>query len=60
MAVSYKKLFHKLLDRDMPPAQLQQTGYSADISARLRRNCYASLESMEKNCRALKVPKSIP
>lgn len=29
MAVTYKKLFHMLIDRDMTPAQLQQeAGYS--------------------------------
>ena len=54
MAVSYKKLFHMLIDRDMSPAQLQQqTGYSANISTRLRRNYYVSLESVEKICRVL-------
>ena len=54
MAVSYKKLFHILIDRDMSPAQLQQqAGYSANISTRLRRNYYVSLESVEKICRVL-------
>lgn len=51
MAVTYKKLFHMLIDRDMTPAQLQQeAGYSANISTRLRRNIYISLESVEKIC----------
>ena len=54
MAVSYKKLFHMLIDREMSPAQLQQqAGYSANISTRLRRNYYVSLESVEKICRVL-------
>ena len=54
MAVSYKKLFHVLIDRNMSPAQLQQkAGYSANISTRLRRNRYVSLESIEKICRVL-------
>lgn len=54
MAVTYKKLFHILIDRDMSPAQLQQlAGYSANISTRLRRNYYVSLESVEKICRLL-------
>ena len=54
MAVSYKKLFHMLIDRDMSPAQLQQqAGYSANISTRLRRNYYVSLESVEKICLVL-------
>lgn len=54
MAVTYKKLFHMLIDRGITPAQLQQqAGYSANISTRLRRNIYISLESVEKICRAL-------
>ena len=54
MAVSYKKLFHLLVDRDMTAAQLQQqAGYSANITSRLRKNTYISLESVEKICRAL-------
>ena len=54
MAVTYKKLFHMLIDRDMTPAQLQQeAGYSANIATRLRRDIYISLESVEKICRVL-------
>ena len=54
MAVTYKKLFHVLIDREMTPAQLQkEAGYSANISTRLRRDHYESLESMEKICRVL-------
>lgn len=54
MAVSYKKLFHMLIDRNMTAAELQkETGYSANISTRMRRNEYVSLESMEKICRVL-------
>jgi len=54
MAVTYKKLFHMLIDKNMTPAQLQQAAvYSANISTRLRRDHYVSLESMEKICRAL-------
>ena len=54
MAITYKKLFHLLIDREMTPAQLQKkAGYSANISARLRRDYYVSLESMEKICRVL-------
>ena len=51
MAVSYKKLFHLLIDKDISVADLQrQAGYSANISTRLRNNSYVSLESMEKIC----------
>lgn len=54
MAVSYKKLFHMLIDRNMTPAELQkEAGYSANISTRMRRDEYVSLESMEKICRVL-------
>ena len=54
MAITYKKLFHMLIDREMTPAQLQkEAGYSANISTRLRRDYYVSLESMEKICRVL-------
>ncbi len=54
MAVTYRKLFHLLIDRNMTPAHLQQkAGYSANISTRLRRDIYISLESVEKICRVL-------
>ena len=54
MAITYKKLFHLLIDREMTPAQLQkEAGYSANISTRLRRDYYVSLESMEEICRVL-------
>lgn len=55
MAVSYKKLFHMLIDENMTAAQLQkEAGYSANISTRLRKDEYVSLESIEKICRVLK------
>ena len=54
MAVSYKKLFHMLIDRGMSAAQLQkEAGYSANISTRLRKDIYISLESVEKICNVL-------
>ena len=55
MAVSYKKLWHILLDRDMKtPAQLQhQAGFSANIIARMKRNGYLSLETIENICRVM-------
>ena len=47
MAVSYKKLFHMLIEKDMTPAQLQhQAGFSANIIARMKRNGYLSLETI--------------
>lgn len=54
MAISYKKLFHMLIDRNMTVSELQkQAGNSANISTRMRRDEYVSLESMEKICRVL-------
>ena len=54
MAVSYKKLFHLLIEKDMTNAQLQQkAGFSANIITRLKRNGYISLESIERICRVL-------
>ena len=48
MAVSYKKLFHLLIEKNMTNAQLQQeAGFSANIITRLKRNGYVSLESIE-------------
>lgn len=38
MAVSYKKLFHLLIEKDMTNAQLmQEAGFSANIITRLKR-----------------------
>ena len=52
MAVSYKKLLHMLIDKNMTIADLQkQAGYSANISTRLRNDTYISLETVEKICR---------
>ncbi len=54
MAVSYKKLFHMLIDKNMTVAELQkEAGYSANISTRMRRDEYVSLDSIEKICWAL-------
>ena len=54
MAVSYKKLLHMLIDKNMTIADLQkQAGYSANISTRLRNDTYISLETVEKICRVL-------
>lgn len=54
MAVSYKKLFHLMIEKDMTNARLQQqAGFSANIITRLKRNGYISLESVERICRVL-------
>lgn len=54
MAVSYKKLFHLLIERDMTTAQLQQqAGFSANITTRMKRNRYLSLDTIESICRVM-------
>ena len=54
MAVSYKKLFHILIDRGITNTQLQRmAGYSANITTRLKNDTYVSLESIEKICKVL-------
>lgn len=54
MAVSYKKLFHLLIDRGIATTELiEQAGFSANILTRLRRDQYVSLESIEKICSTL-------
>jgi len=54
VAVSYKKLFHLMIEKNITNAQLQkQAGFSANIITRLKRNGYISLESVESICRVL-------
>lgn len=54
MAISYKKLFHLLIERDMTTAQLQQqAGFSANIITRMKRNGYLSLDTIESICRTM-------
>ena len=54
MAVSYKKLFHLLIEKEMSNADLQkQAGFSANIITRLKRNEYIRLQSIEKICNVL-------
>lgn len=54
MAVTYKKLFHLMIDRGISTSELtEQAGFSANILTRLRRDQYISLESIEKICLAL-------
>ena len=51
MAVSYKRLFHRLIDIDMSNAQLaRKAEISLNIMTRLKRNEYISMESIEKIC----------
>ena len=52
MAVSYKKLFHLLIEEEMSNADLQkQAGFSANIITRLKRNEYVKLQTIESICK---------
>ena len=54
MAVSYKKLFHKMIEQDITNAQLmEQAGFSANIITRMKRGNYISLDGIERICQAL-------
>lgn len=54
MAVSYKKLFSLLIEKEMSNGDLQkQAGFSANIITRLKRNEYIRLQSIEKICNVL-------
>lgn len=54
MAVSYKKLWHILLDRDMMKKELQETaGLTSYAMYKLSRDEAVTTETLEKICRAL-------
>jgi DNA-binding Xre family transcriptional regulator len=54
MAVSYKKLFHLLIEKEMSNSDLQkQAGFSANIITRLKRNEYVKLQTIESICKVL-------
>ena len=54
MAVSYKKLFHMMIEKNMTNAQLMKAaGLSANIMTRMKRGGYLSLESIEGICKAV-------
>lgn len=54
MAVSYKKLFHLMIDKGMTNAELmEKAGFSANIITRIKRDNYISLDSIEKICKTL-------
>lgn len=54
MAVSYKRLFHLMIDRGLTNADLmEQAGFSANIITRLKRDNYLSLYTIEKICKTL-------
>lgn len=54
MGVRYEKLFHLLDERNMTTRELEkQAKFSGNITTRMRRNEYISLESVEKICKTL-------
>lgn len=54
MAVTYKKLFHLLIDKGMTNAELmEKAGFSANIITRIKRDNYVSLDTIEKICKSL-------
>ena len=55
MAVSYKKLWKILIDKDMKKTDLiKEAGITSNILARMGNNQYIALDSLEKICVALK------
>lgn len=54
MAITYKKLFHILIDRGITNAELmERAGFSANIITRIKQDHYISLDSIEKICKTL-------
>ena len=54
MAVSYDKLLHLLIDRQMSNSELiKNCGFSGNVMTHIKRRKYISLDSIEKICRVL-------
>lgn len=54
MSISYKKLFHLMIDKGVSNSELMDKAQiSANIIPRMKRNGYISLETAEKICRAM-------
>lgn len=54
MAVTYKRLFHLMIDKGISNAELmEKAGISANIITRLKRDNYLSLDTIEKICKAM-------
>lgn len=54
MAISYKKLWKLLIDKDMTPVELRQaTGIAPNTMTRLRRDEEVSVSVLAKICKAL-------
>jgi DNA-binding Xre family transcriptional regulator len=54
MAVSYNRLWKLLIDKNMKKIEMQYaTGISGNILARMGKNQYIALETVEKICKTL-------
>lgn len=54
MAVTYKKLWKLLIDKEIKKSELQkQAEISGNVLARLNKDEYVSMESLEKICKIL-------
>lgn len=54
MSISYKKLFHLMIDKGVSNSELMgKAQISSNIIPRMKRNGYISLETAEKICRAM-------
>ena len=54
MSISYKKLFHLMIDQGVSNRDLMEKAQiSANIIPRMKKNGYISLETVEKICRAM-------
>ena len=54
MAISYKLLWHLLIEREMNKEDLKRAAnITSNIVSRMSKNSYVNLESLEKICLAL-------
>ena len=54
MAISYKPLWHLLVEREMNKEDLKRVAnITSNIISRMNKNSYVNLESLEKICLAL-------
>ena len=57
MGVSYNRLWKMLIDKNMKRIEMQYlTGISGNILARMGKNQYVSMETIEKICKKLTAP----
>ena len=55
MGVSYNRLWKMLIDKNMKRIEMQYlTGISGNILARMGKNQYVSMETIEKICKKLR------